>query len=223
MVNPLQWRTDGARAAFDFVVTPRLSFAVFVVVLLVFGAWQWSWNTAALNAWMTIHPWLGAALYVVALSGSVVLVPFSSLPLLPLAASHFGVLPAALLSALGWWLGAIVAFGLARLGRPWLERITSLDVVDRLEARIPPDLGFGGIVLLRMVLPVDVVSFALGLLKRLPFRTYAIASMVGILPFAFVWSYAGGELSAGRWVVAAVATVALVAVAAVIRRRWVDR
>ena len=44
---------------------------------------------------------------------------------------------------------------------------------------MPEDLGFGGIVVLRMILPVDVVSFALGFLKRLRFRTYAVASHLG--------------------------------------------
>ncbi|TAK83545.1 MAG: hypothetical protein EPO20_18040 [Betaproteobacteria bacterium] len=66
-----------------------------------------------------------------------------------------------------------------------------------------------------MILPVDIVSFALGLLKELRFSTYAIGSLIGILPFAFVWSYAGGELGAGRFLTFAAVLV--------IRRLWSAR
>jgi len=156
-------------------------------------------------------------------AGSVVLLPFSSLPLLPLAARSYGVVPTALLSAAGWWAGCLIAFQIARLGRRYLERITSLEVVDRLEAKVPDDVGFGGIVVLRMILPVDIVSFALGLLKRLRFRTYAAASAAGILPFAFVWSYAGGELGAGRYVSFALVVLGTVLVIVLARRVWKAR
>ncbi|MEO7402544.1 MAG: VTT domain-containing protein, partial [Burkholderiales bacterium] len=126
----------------------------------------------------------------------------------------------ALLSAAGWWAGCLIAFQIARLGRPYLERYTSMKAVDRLEARVPDDVGFGGIVVLRIILPVDVVSFALGLLKRLRFSTYAAASLVGILPFAFVWSYAGGQLGAGRFLSFAAIVAAMTAVVLVVRRLW---
>ena len=115
-------------------------------------------------------PVLGAGLYIVLVAASVVLLPFSSLPLLPLATKSYGVVLAALLSAAGWWAGSLIAFQIARLGRRYLERITSMGAIDRIEDKVPDDIGFGGIVVLRMILPVDVVSFALGLLKRLRFR-----------------------------------------------------
>lgn len=138
------------------------------VVLVVLGAatlalavWQWDMALSGFTAWLALHPVAGALACVTLLAASVVLMPFSSLPLLPLASSVFGVALTALLSALGWWLGCLVAFQLARRGRHLLE------------AKVPADVGFGAIVLLRMVLPVDLVSFALGLLKQLPFSRYA--------------------------------------------------
>lgn len=145
-----------------------------------------------LETWIGQHPVLGAGIYVVLVTASVVLLPFSSLPLLPLATQIYGLVLTALLGTAGWWAGCLIAFQIARLGRSYLERFTSLGAIDRLEGQVPDDVGFGGIVVLRMILPVDVVSFALGLLKRLRLQTYAVASLVGILPFAFVWSYAGG-------------------------------
>ena len=173
-----------------------------------------------LESWIGQHLVLGAGIYFVLVVASVVLLPFSSLPLLPLATRSYGVVLTALLSAAGWWAGCLIAFQIARLGRRYLERITSMEAVDRVEEKIPEDVGFGGIVVLRMILPVDVVSFALGLLKRLRFRTYAVASLVGILPFAFVMSYAGGQLGAGRFLSFALVVVGMVAVVLVGRRLW---
>ncbi len=198
----------------------KVIIAVAVVALVALGVWQWEWDTSWLESWIGQHPVLGAGIYVVLLAASVVLLPFSSLPLLPLATQSYGVVLTALLSTAGWWAGCLIAFQIARSGRRYLERITSMKAVDRLEEKVPDDVGFGGIVVLRMILPVDVVSFALGLLKRLRFRTYAVASLIGILPFAFVWSYAGEKLGAGQFLAFALVVVGMAAVVLVVRRLW---
>lgn len=197
--------------------------AITALALIALAGWQWEWDVSWMEGWVAEHRLLGAALYVVLLAVSVVMLPFSSLPLLPLAARSYGVIMAALLSTAGWWAGALIAFHIARLGRRYLERLTSMAAVDRLEEKVPEDIGFGGIVLLRMILPVDIVSFALGLLKRLRFETYAVASLVGILPFAFVWSYAGGQLGAGRYAGFAVVVLAMGAIVLLGRRLWKRR
>ncbi|OGB09544.1 MAG: hypothetical protein A3E79_10600 [Burkholderiales bacterium RIFCSPHIGHO2_12_FULL_61_11] len=190
------------------------------LALVALGVWQLEWDMSWLKSWIGQHPVLGAGIYFVLVAASVVLLPFSSLPLLPFATQNFGVVLTALLSAAGWWTGCLIAFQIARLGRRYLERITSMRAVDRIEDKIPDDVGFGGIVVLRMILPVDVVSFALGLLKRLPFRTYAVASLIGILPFAFAMSYAGGQLGAGKFLPFALVVAGMVAAVLVIRRLW---
>lgn len=202
------------------IVKTKLILVSGTVALVAFALWQWEWDASGVELWMSVHAWLGAVLYVVLLAGSVVLLPLSSLPLLPLAAKIYGVVPTALLSVAGWWIGSLIAFELARLGRHQLERITSMAAVDRLEEQIPHDVGFWGIVVLRMILPTDLVSFALGLLKHLSFRTYAVATLLGILPFSFVWSYAGGEISAGRFLPFMLTAVGMIAAIFAIRRIW---
>lgn len=194
--------------------------AISLLVLAALAIWQWEWDMSGFASWIGVHPVLGALIYVVLVVASVVLLPFSSLPLLPFAVNIYGVVLTALLSTAGWWIGCLIAFQIARLGRHYLERITSLEAVDRIEEKIPSDVGFGGIVVLRMILPVDVVSFALGLLKRLQFRTYATASLVGILPFSFIWSYAGGQLGTGQFLSFALVVLGTAAVVLLVRRTW---
>lgn len=194
--------------------------ALALLTMIALAAWQWQWDMSALESWIEDHVILGAAVYVAAVASSVVLVPLSSLALIPLAAHVYGVLMAALLSGAGWWIGCLIAFQIARWGRRLVERVTSLEAVDRLEHKIPEDVGFAGIVVLRMVLPVDIVSFALGFLRDLRFSTYAVASLIGIIPFAFLWSFAGGELSKGHFLSFALAGLAMVLTVLVIRRLW---
>ena len=194
--------------------------ALAVAAIVGLGLWEWRWDAGPLKAWIGAHPLLGAAAYVAVLAASVVLLPLSSLPLLPFAANLYGVWVTAALSSAGWWLGALVAYGVSRLGRPYLERVASLEAIDRLEAKIPEDIGFFGIVVLRMVFPVDLVSFALGLLKRLRFVPYAAYSLVGIIPFAVVWSYAGGQLGAGRYLAFAAVVAAMAIALLLLRRLW---
>jgi uncharacterized membrane protein YdjX (TVP38/TMEM64 family) len=198
----------------------NIVFFLLLLSIIVIGLWQLQWDLSALEKWITDHRILGIAVYVVFVAASVVLLPFSSLPLLPLAARVFGVWLTSILSIIGWWIGCLIAFQIARLGRSTLERVTSLSAVDRLEQKIPKDVGFAGIVILRMIFPTDIVSFALGLLKHLPFSTYAIASLIGIIPFAFVWSYAGGELGRGAFLSSALVFIGMTVAVLAIRRLW---
>lgn len=199
----------------------NILFLLLLLSIIVVGLWQLRWDMSAWEQWIVAHRIAGIAAYTAFAAASVVLLPFSSLPLLPLAARVFGVWLTAILSILGWWIGCLIAFRIARLGRKCLENVTSLETVDRLERRIPKDIGFAGVVILRMILPVDVTSFALGLLKNLSFSTYTVASLIGITPFAFVWSYAGGELGREAFLSAAIVFIGMTFAAVVIRRLWI--
>jgi uncharacterized membrane protein YdjX (TVP38/TMEM64 family) len=200
--------------------TAKVAAALAVLGIVALGVWQWEWDVSFLEGWLEQRPYGGALIYVSLFAASVVLLPLSSLPLLPLAARSHGVWITALLSTAGWWIGCLIAFAIARLGRQYLERITSFEAVDRVEKKIPADVGFGGIVILRMILPVDIVSFALGLLKQLRFSTYAAASLIGIIPFAVVWSVAGGELGQGRVWSFLLVLAGMTAVILLLRRWW---
>jgi hypothetical protein len=47
-----------------------------------------------------------------------------------------------------------------------------------------------------------------------------VASLIGILPFAFVMSYASGQLGAGKFLSFALVVAGMVAAVLVIRRLW---
>jgi uncharacterized membrane protein YdjX (TVP38/TMEM64 family) len=136
--------------------------------------------------------YFSAGLYVLILVVSIVVAPVSALPLLPIASNVFGWFVAGWLSVMGWLIGSAIAFILSRkYGRLLVEKIVSLDKIERIERKVPKENLFWSIVFLRMSIPVDVLSYVLGLFSHVSFRTYMLASLIGIIPFAFVFSYLG--------------------------------
>ncbi|MDT8297850.1 MAG: VTT domain-containing protein [Spirochaetaceae bacterium] len=144
---------------------------------------------------------LAIIVYIAISALGVVLLPLSSIPLLPIAAAAWGVVLGGLLSILGWWIGAMVAFLIGRhLGRPVICRFISEEKLAHWETKIPKHAGFFAVVLMRLVLPVEIPSYLLGLTKAVGLKTYAVASLLGMSPFAFVLLAMGGAVAEGDWI-----------------------
>ena len=114
------------------------------------------------------------------------------MPLIPIASNIFGWVLTAILSIIGWTIGALVAFELSRkYGVFLVKKFISLKQIEKYEKLIPEKNIFWGIVFLRIAVPVDILSYVLGLFSHIKFRTYAIATLIGISPAAFIFAYAG--------------------------------
>lgn len=145
-----------------------------------------------LSRWVSGSGWWGVLIYASVAAFTTVVAPLSSVPLMPLAASLWGPLVTALASIVGWQIGAMVSFYLSRrYGRKLVEAFVSKEKLAALEKRIPQKNLFWSIVLLRMAVPVDMLSYLLGLFKNLSWKVYGFATLIGITPFAFVFAYAG--------------------------------
>lgn len=122
----------------------------------------------------------------------VFVIPLDIALLIPIGAVVFGPAPTAVMSITGWTLGAAVAFIVARLfGRPVVERLIGLERVRVVERRIPKHNLFWGVVVLRMLVSVDILSYALGLVSDMPWGSYVLATLIGVAPFGFFFAYTG--------------------------------
>lgn len=134
----------------------------------------------------------GIFAYVLITIIAVVVAPFSMMPLIPLASNIYGVFWSAIINIIGWIIGAFIVFFICRkYGVNLIRKFISLEKINRMESKIPKENIFLSIILLRMTIPVDVLSYALGLFSKVDFKTYALATIIGITPFAFVFSYLG--------------------------------
>lgn len=122
----------------------------------------------------------------------VFVIPLDIVFLIPVGVSVWGAVPVALMSITGWVIGAGIAFYIARhFGSNTVKKLIGLKRVNTLEKRIPKRNIFWLVVLWRMAVSVDVLSYALGLVSSMPFWDYVLATAIGVAPFGFFFAYAG--------------------------------
>ena len=183
----MKFSSDQKKELVNYIVGITAIIALFIVVSGIAAL-----NEKALKAFIYRHETGGALAYIALGIVATVVAPLSSLPFLPLVSLLYGWFLAALFSIISWSIGSYIAFWIARrYGRGIVQRFVSLERVEKIEARIPKERFFWTIVLLRIIIPVDALSYALGLFSTITTREYMLATVVGITPFAFVWAYFG--------------------------------
>ena len=132
----------------------------------------------------------GMFVYVSLATISTVVAPINTLPLIPVATALWGGFISALLSITAWTLGAIIAFIIARrLGKPFIEKHYDLEKISRYEKLLGDKYVFWNIVALRIMIPVDILSYTIGLFTSIKLSTYSLATLIGVSPFAFLLAY----------------------------------
>lgn len=160
--------------------------ALFVVVTYFANAHQ-----AVLQSFVENSPAAGVFIYLVLGMFDAVIAPGSTLPLVPVAGKLWGALGGGLLTIGGWVWGSTVAFWLARrFGEPVVKHLASEKKIETVKTYIPENL-FWGVVLIRLVLPLDVTSYALGLFTTIGYGEYIAATIVGVAPGAFLLASLG--------------------------------
>ncbi len=135
--------------------------------------------------------YLGMLIYVLLGITSTVIAPVSTLALIPIATALWGGLVTALLNTTAWTLGAVIAFLISRrYGKPLVEKYSNLEKIAKYERVLGTKHIFWHLVVLRIVIPVDVLSYAIGLFTSVKLTTYASATLLGVMPFAFILAYA---------------------------------
>jgi uncharacterized membrane protein YdjX (TVP38/TMEM64 family) len=152
--------------------------------------------------WIANSGWAGmlvfVCLYVVA---CVLLLPGSVLTFG--AGTVFGLVKGMVLSSVAATLGATAAFLVGRyLARDWvarrLERFPHFQAID--EAVAADGWKVVGLTRLSPLLPFSLLNYAYGL-TRISLRDYVVASWIGMLPGAALYSYLGSlvhDLTAGN-------------------------
>jgi len=179
------------------VVTIYLPALLFVALMVAIIVWPepFTWGKQYIEG-MGRYSYF---VFVLVLATGVVLAPVVTVPIIPLGTTFFGPFITGILSVIAWTLGATVAFLIARyVGRPVLERWINMRKIDEFIEQFPPHLHFWFIVLLRHTIPVDILSYALGLSKSLRFTTYFFATVIGVTYFSFAFAYLGEAFFTGN-------------------------
>ncbi len=133
--------------------------------------------------------WAPVALLVAFTIRPIILFPIS--PLWIASGAFFGWLEGGAWAILGTLLGGVVGFAVARhLGREFLERRLGGGVGRWV--RMEPQEWFRTLFLLKLnpVVPDDLINNLAGV-SRVPYRTFAAATVLGTSPIVLVYTYIG--------------------------------
>ena len=151
---------------------------------------------------------------------SIVVAPLGSGFLVPVAANAFGPFLAGVYSILGWFFGSVVAFYLARTyGHGAFEKWHMVQKIHTMEKHMHGSKLFFVLIGLRIGLPVDIMSYALGLFTHISYPLFISTTLLGITPFAFVFTYAS-VLPAWVQVVVSFASIASLFLAGYVLMRY---
>ena len=139
----------------------------------------------------------GPVLIVTLMTIAVVASPIPSAPIALAAGAAYGPLWGTVQVVIGAELGALIAFGLARvLGHDVLRRVFG----DRVDAGLlGSQNALTATVLASRLMPFvsfDMISYAAGL-SRLHAWRFALATLAGIIPASFLLAHFGGEAVSG--------------------------
>jgi uncharacterized membrane protein YdjX (TVP38/TMEM64 family) len=133
---------------------------------------------------------LGIAAYQILIIIGEIVIPGGSLPLLPIAVLLWGKYWSAVLTVSGWMICSIVAFGAARrYGRFLVSRFIDTEAMSRIGETIPHQHLFFTTVLFRLVFPVGLVSYALGIFTPVHWLPYLAGTALGSAPLAFLAAF----------------------------------
>ena len=211
-----RWRL---RALWPKIVAASLLILVGVlayVSLQESGLWDRLANENQLREWLAEVGAAGPFLIVGLMTLAIVFSPLPSAPIALAAGAAYGHGWGTLYVALGAELGALVAFGLARiLGQSaltrWLGELPPNSLLNRFmhsqnglmlgvfATRLMPFLSF------------DVISYGAGLTPLATWR-FAVATLAGIIPASFVLAHFGDELASGDLREAGITVLALGAI-----------
>ena len=139
----------------------------------------------------------GPLLIIALMTVAVVASPILSAPIALAAGAAYGHVWGTVQVVIGAELGALIAFGLARvLGHDVLRRVFG----DRVDAGLlGSQNALMGTVFASRLMPFvsfDIISFAAGL-SRLHAWRFSLATLAGIVPASFVLAHFGGEAISG--------------------------
>jgi len=165
---------------------------------------------AILEVFIESHPTLGIFLFILLSALSVILSPFSSVPLIPIAVAAWGNTTTILLVLVGWMIGAAITYVIGFFTLyPLLERFVPQQKIEYYKKPLTEKKSFWFVLLFRLAMPIEVPGYVLGAVKY-NFGKYLLASLLSLIPFAILITYASEAFLAQKILVFFILFAALI-------------
>jgi len=171
-----------------------------IILFIVIGSVLAVWDkpVSYIGNFASSHPFYAPFVYMALDIISIIIAPVTTIPLIPLFVGLLGEIPMVIYSVISWTIGGVIVFLIGRkFGRPVISKFVSIEEVDKYRKFIPEHYEFVMIILLRIIIPVDLLSYALGFFSKISLWKYTLATIIGVIPGAILMIYAGGALITG--------------------------
>ncbi|MFA4960918.1 MAG: VTT domain-containing protein [Candidatus Pacearchaeota archaeon] len=149
-------------------------------------------NIAFLKEIIQANYLLGAIFFIFIEALAIVFAPFSSTPLTPIASKTFGVLITSSLFYTGNIIGSILAFLIAKkYGKKAVSKIINIKKAEELAENLSSKNIFISLVLLRVVLPSEILSYSSGIFTKISHKMFLITLLIGAIPGSIFYAYLG--------------------------------
>ena len=140
------------------------------------------------------HRVLGACIFVALAAISAMMAFVSVALIIPIAVYTWGSLITVFLLWIGWIIGGILAYSIARfLGRRVVHWLTAEAGLKRIESYINDKTPLSLVLLFQLALPSEIPGYLLGLV-RYPLKYYLLALSVAELPYTLATVLLGDSL-----------------------------
>ena len=168
--------------------TPDIIFLLIIVFVVALLVWQIPIDD--LKQLVSENMAWGGVIFIFLMIISTVVPPITVFPIIPFVALLLGPFTTTVYAVIGWTIGSMISLLIARhCGLAFLSRFIPLDNLRKYKRKISGKSEFWVLVFLRMIIPVDILSYAVGIFSRVGFWKYSLASFLGVIPFSFAFSY----------------------------------
>jgi uncharacterized membrane protein YdjX (TVP38/TMEM64 family) len=161
--------------------------AIIVIALFIFTSWlSHNYSTELASSAFSDNVY-GEFLYFLISVFSVVIAGISASPLIPLANVIWGPAITLTLTAIGWTIGSMIAFWLSRrFGEKLVCRIVNKCDFEDYRNNIGTKNLFWQLLLARIFLPVDVLSYVIGLFTKMNWFLFFLSTLIGSFLFTIL-------------------------------------
>lgn len=167
--------------------------AILIIVVFILSSFVSQEYSGMLESAISKYKIAGIFIYMVAVVIAIVVAPLTSIPFIPLIVGSLGVFLTAVISVIGWTIGSLIAFWVARkFGVPLVKKLIPItEKKKHFYEGMPEEKAFWYLIFLRMVIPVDILSYMLGLFTSISWKLFAVTTFFGVIPAVIFLSVFG--------------------------------
>jgi len=167
--------------------------AILIVAVFILSSFLSQQYSGSLEEIILQYKIQGIFIYMIVVILAIVVAPLTSIPFIPVVVGSWGIFWTVTASIISWTLGSMAAFWVAKkFGVPIVKKLVSVTDKKKLFYEdIPEEKIFWYLLFLRIIVPVDILSYMLGLFTDISWKLFTTTTLLGVIPVILFLSIFG--------------------------------